>query len=245
MKNKQKAVSKIHTLILILCTVLNATGQTPEVQVEKADSLFASKQYTQSLELYQQILSQHNYSKSMLLKMAYIQEGLGHLSESLYYLNLYYIASSDKQALSKMEDMATKNHLVGYQSGQSRQFRSLVRENYNSISEILVGFSILFFAILIYQKKRKKNPLPMAICIVMLLSILFFHTNSSRKMGIAIVHNDATYLMSGPSAGSSVVGIINEGHLLDVLGKEDVWIQVEWMNQDVYLKEDQVLKIEL
>jgi hypothetical protein len=51
--------------------------------------------------------------------------------------------------------------------------------------------------------------------------------------------------MSGPSAGSSVVEIIDEGHLLDVLGKKDIWVHTKWMNQDVYVKEDQILMIEL
>ena len=42
----------------------------------------------------------------MLLKMAYIQEGLNHVGQALYYLNLYYLASKDKSVLGKMEELA-------------------------------------------------------------------------------------------------------------------------------------------
>ncbi|MBK7650109.1 MAG: hypothetical protein IPJ20_04215 [Flammeovirgaceae bacterium] len=49
------------------------------------------------------------YTPAMLLKMAYIQEGLGRISQSIYYLQLYYKATNDEQALSKIEELATKH----------------------------------------------------------------------------------------------------------------------------------------
>ena len=108
-----------------------------------------------------------------------------------------------------------------------------------------MGLLVFLFAVLIYQKKSKKSPLPTAILMLIPMSILFFQINMSDNTDQAIVSSNSTYLMSGPSAGSSVVSIINEGHLLDVLGRKDIWIQVKWMNQDVYLKEDQVLMVKL
>lgn len=245
MKNKQKAVSKILTLVLILSSLATAKAQLPEATVIKADSLFARKQYTQSLELYQEVLSQHNYSKSMLLKMAFIQEGLGHISESLYYLNLYYLASNDQQALTKMEEMAKKHKLIGYQGNQFRFLYSFLRENNLTIIMVSVSLIIFLFVLLLYQKRQNKNPLPTSIFLLLPVAILFFQINLGHQTNVGIVKGNATYLMSGPSAGSSVVTIINEGHLLDVLDKKDVWIHTKWMNQDVYLKEDQVLMIEL
>lgn len=245
MKNKQKTVSKILTLIIILCCAANLSAQSPSKLVEKADSLYASRQYTQSLALYQKLLSQHNYSESMLLKMAFIQEGLGHLSESLYYLNLYYLASDDEQALIKMEALATKYRLQGYQSDQSKKVHLLFKKNYGLITQVLGSIIILLFALMIYQKGKNRKLMPLAIFIVVLLTGMYFHVNFSESTHTGIVNSNSTYLMSGPSAGASVVGIINEGHLLDILDKKDVWLHTKWMNQDVYIKEDQVLAIEL
>ena len=245
MKNKQKAVSKILILLLILCSAAQVGAQSPTDLIVQADSLFTRKQYTQSLKLYQEILNQHQYSKAMLLKMAFINEGLGHLSASLYCLNLYYLVSNDKQALVKMEEVAKSNRLVGYTANQKQLIYSLLRKYNYAIVSVAMGLLVFLFAVLIYQKKSKKSPLPTAILMLIPMSILFFQINMSDNTDQAIVSSNSTYLMSGPSAGSSVVSIINEGHLLDVLGRKDICIQVKWMNQDVYLKEDQVLMVKL
>lgn len=245
MKNKQKAVSKILTVLLILCSAAQAGAQSTADLIAQADSLFTRKQYTQSLELYQAILSQHQYSKAMLLKMAFIHEGLGHLSESLYYLDLYYLASNDKQALIKMEEVAKKNRLVGYESNQKQLVFSLLRKYNYIIVSTSIGLLVFLFSLLIYQRKSKRSPLPTAILMLIPMAILFFQINMSERTDQAIVSANSTYLMSGPSAGSSVVSIINEGHLLNVLDKKDIWIHVKWLNQDVYLKEDQVLMVTL
>ncbi len=245
MKNKQKAFSKILTLILILCCKVNLPAQPLAKTIEQADSLFANRQYTQSLELYKEILGQRNYSEAMLLKMAFIQEGLGQLSESMYYLQLYYLASNDEQAVNKMNELATKNRLLGYKTSPSKAFYQLIRKNSETITKILVGASAFLFALLIYLKKRQKNPLPVAIVTLFLTAVLFYHVNFSGETNSGIIRSNATYLMSGPSAGSSVISIVNAGHLLDVVGKEDVWLRVKWMEKDAYLKQDQVLMIEI
>ncbi|HEY5692844.1 MAG TPA: hypothetical protein VIS49_15415 [Cyclobacteriaceae bacterium] len=245
MKNKQKAVSKILTVLLILCSAARVGAQSTADIIAQADSLFTRKQYTQSLELYQEILRQRQYSKALLLKMAFIHEGLGHLGESLYYLDLYYLASNDKQALIKMEEVAKKNRLVGYESNQKQLVFSLLRKYNYIIVSTAIGSLVFLFAALIYQRKSKRSPLPTAILMLIPMAILFFQINMSERTDQAIVSTNSTYLMSGPSAGSSVVSIINEGHLLNVLDKKDIWIHVKWMNQDVYLKEDQVLMVKL
>src|SRR5436190_19381321 len=108
----QKRVCKI--VLLILCASAYACAQTSPL-LPKGDSLFSAKQYTQAFEHYQTLHASGRYSPNMFLRMAYIQEGLGHLGESMYYLNLYFLASDDTQALNKMEELAEKNNLEGYQ----------------------------------------------------------------------------------------------------------------------------------
>ena len=163
----------------------------------------------------------------------------------MYYLNLYYLASNDKQALVKMDEVAKKNRLVGYQWSQKQFILSLLRKYNYAILSAALGFTLFLFAVMIYQKRQKRSPLPTAILMLIPMALLFFQVSTSGKTDQAIVRTNSTYLMSGPSAGSSVVSIINEGHLLDVLDKKDIWIHAKWMNRDVYLKEDQVLMINL
>lgn len=206
--------------------------------VQRADSLYAAKQYTQAFEHYQTLFTGGRYSPSMLLKMAYIQEGLGHLGESLYYLNLYFLASDDAQALKKMEELAEKNNLEGYETNETIKLFAWLQEQYSTIAYVFAAVSLLLLTLMFYQRmKRQTRPSLAGIGLVVTLALLFFHINFSLKSERGIVAQPQTYLMSGPSAGASVIAIIGEGHQLEIKGKEDVWLRVSWKNKEVFVKE--------
>ena len=252
----QKGLLKI-VCTAILCLFLFATearsaDDVPSAEdkrslpLAKADSLFNKKQYTQALEVYQSIFSSGQYSPAMLLRMAYIQEGLNHLGESLYYLNLYFLATDDSQALKKMEELAKKNNLQGYETDELTQALTLLQENYTSIAMALTALCLFVLSFMYVQTTRKnEKPLLSGIALLMLLAVLFVHVNYSKKAQRAIVAGSPTYLMSGPSAASSVVAIIGEGHQLQIRGKEDVWLKVTWKDGEAWVKEGGVRPIRL
>jgi len=201
--------------------------------------------YTQSFEIYKSIFDQKMHSQAMLLKMAFIQEGLGHLSQSMFYLNLYYLTSDDEQALVKMEKVASEHRLTGYE-GNPMDLSHLLQENFASIAQVLMGLTVFFFSLMIYQKRKSdKRPYILGISALFTIGLLFLHINFSDTLSKGIVANDATYIMSGPSAGSSVLSIINEGHQLEILDQKDVWLKVKWREGEAYIKDNQLLKIEL
>src|SRR3989337_2464064 len=102
--------------IVLSLSTFQSSAQISGYRLKTADSLFQAKRYTQSLEHYEEILRQKQYSPAMLLKMAYVYEGLNQIGSAMYYLNLYYIATSDKSVLDKMDELATKYDLEGYQA---------------------------------------------------------------------------------------------------------------------------------
>jgi hypothetical protein len=225
---------------------INATAQSHLPELKKADSLFQAKQYTQSFERYASLLKEKHYSPAMLLKMAYCQEGLGHTSMSLYYLNLYYLSSHDEQALGKMEEIASKNRLEGYQLSDFSNLFTLLQRNSFEITLALLSLILFFFALTFYQKvKQQKKPLGPAIAVVLFLALLFAHNHVGDYLKVGIVSEPSTYLMSGPSAGSSVIDIISEGHQLKILGQKDVWIKVSWKDKEVFIKESSLLPVSL
>src|SRR4051812_40914450 len=107
MKNMQRGFLKIVATSLVLTIFFNLQGfsQTSSHRLRTADSLFQAKRYTQSFEHYQEMLKQNQFTPAMLLKMAFIQEGLLHIGQSMYYLNLYFIATHDESALDKMNEL--------------------------------------------------------------------------------------------------------------------------------------------
>ena len=239
-------LKNILTSALLVLAFSVAPAQSGQIELKNADSLFQAKQYTQSFELYAHLQKEKQYSPAMLLKMAYIQEGLGHTSMSLYYLNLYYQASRDEQALTKMEEIASKNSLEGYQSSELSSFLTRLQQYSSQISPVLFSIIVFLFASIFYQRVRQqKKPLAPAVLLLFFLALLFVHTHFSDYLKTGVVTESSTYLMSGPSAGSSVVSIIDEGHQLKILGKTDVWIKVNWKNQDVFIKESSLLPVRL
>ena len=245
MKNKQKSDLKFILLLLLLATHF-AQAQSPRSYMAAGDSLFAQKQYTESLGQYRKVLDQKYYSPALFLKMAYIFEGLGVLSESLYYLSLYHLASHDHQALKKMEEIANSHQLQGYKMDDTIQLQHLLQKNYGLLVLALVSAVVFLFALLVYQKRKYgRRPLFTGIALVLLLGGLFLLVNYKGKTGRGIVRQPATYLMMGPSAGADVLEIIGEGHQLPITGREDVWLKVKWMGRDAYLKENEILRIEI
>jgi hypothetical protein len=215
------------------------------VALAKADSLFKLKQFTQSFELYNRLFQQKKYSPSMLLKMAYIQEGLTHLSQSLFYLNLYYQASHDEQALVKIMEVAARNKLEGYSPSDSTTVFAFLKENYFRIAGAIIAIIFLLLALQVYRKRKSKKVLGLVCVQIFFLAILTIHINFATSIEQGIVAFPSTYLMSGPSAGASVVSIIDEGNQLEILGHKDVWLKVKWMDKIAYVKESSVLPVHL
>src|SRR4051812_48821245 len=108
---KSKMYSKLlmHILFFNLLFIAKSFSQGTFEQLHKADSLFDSKKYIESFEIYHQILdSSDQYSPRMLKKMAFIKEGLGDYTSALYYLNLFYSSNPDNEVLKKMEELGLK-----------------------------------------------------------------------------------------------------------------------------------------
>ncbi len=241
----QKWVCKILVVLTIACGTQASAASADDI-LKKGDSLYSGRQYTQAFEMYQSLHAGGRYSPSMLLKMAYIQEGLGHLGESMYYLNLYFLSTDDAQALKKMEELAQKNNLEGYETNESTKILAWLQEQYSSIAFIIAATGVFLLALMYYQRiKKNSKPAFSAITMTLALALLFLHINFSSKSARGIVSGGQTYLMSGPSAGASVVAIIGEGHQLQINGKEDVWLKVSWKNEDVYVKEFLVKEVRL
>lgn len=235
--------TQILKILIVILIPFCSWSQSANNQVNRADSLFKAKQFTQSYALYNSILKEGNYSPAMLLKMAYIQDGLNHPALCLYYLNLYYKATDDYQAVTKMEDIAAKNRLEGYQSSDTSQALLLIQKK---ADQIMFGLSTLVFfllAVMIYQKRKKFNLVLSGVLLFLFCCLLIAITNWTGKPSLAIISQSSTYLMSGPSSGSSVIAIINEGHRVEVEGKKDVWLKIQWKDKDAFVKESSVIPV--
>ena len=231
--------------ILFLGSTSPLAAQVSGFRLQQADSLYLDKKYTESLEHYQTILSQNEYTPAMLLKMAHIEERQGNIGQTLYYLNLYHLASDDKSVLGKMEELATRYNLEGYDVSDADQALSFYQDHHLDVT-IALAVIALFFLALTYSVRRKgQQPIASAIGMGVVLIALLFHVNMGGKADLGIVGNSHTFLMAGPSPGAPLVEIVSEGHRVEIVGKNDVWIQVLWNGEKAFVKEGNLLPVGL
>lgn len=245
MKNIQISILKILGVVVLLAGVIHVHAQTSTELLQKADSLFIKKQFTQSFEIYQRIHRGNQFSPAMFLKMAFIQEGLNKPSLALYYLNLYYLASGDEQTLVKMEELAAKNRLYGYEYTQLVQARELLTHYKPYIATGIAAIIFLFISVAVYQSRKGNRPVVAGVFAMVGLMLLGLLVNFTAPKRSAIITGSNTFVMNGPSAGASVVGLLAEGSKVQIKNKEDVWLKVYWIDQYVYVRQSQVLEVAL
>lgn len=243
----QNWFSKILTITVLSVIFLSvAEAQTSSYRLKTADSLFEANQYTQSFEHYKAILDNKEYTPAMLLKMAFIQEGLQHVGQALYYLNLYYRTTNDVSVLRKMEELAAKHHLKGYETSDGDEVFTWYYEHHTDISLGFVYLCLMLLGVAAYQRyKLHTRPVVTVVFLVLGLIQLLVHLQFHDKYPTGIIADPHTYIMDGPSAGADVVAIVDGGHRLRVLGEKDVWLMVKWDEHEAYIKKNHILPVKL
>lgn len=232
-----------NSLFFIICVLISSHSFANNIAT--ADSLYAARKYTESFDIYADILeNQKQVSTAMLLKMAYIKEGLGNNKEALYYLNLYYLHTADKKVLDKLQSLADKSSVKGYEFSDFEYLQTIFYKFFPQVNYSLLALSILMLSLVYYLKIIKKaSPAFPAVVMVLTLAALFYCLNFGRAYNKAIVNDRQTYLMSGPSAAAEVLDIIDVGSRLATRGREDVWTEVEYDNKTGYIKSDKLKQI--
>jgi hypothetical protein len=246
MKNMQNGFLKFLKTFILVFTTSFCLAQTSTFRLKTADSLFQAKQYTQSFDHYEAVLQNKEYTESMLLKMAFIQEGLGNIGNALYYLNLYESATHDEAASIKMQELADKYDLLGYAPSDGERALNWYARFSPYISIFLGALCVLLLSIAFHQSIRKnERPVVPVSLLSLVLIILFVHLNYGGDVSAGVVAHSNTHVMKGPSAGSSVVDVIDGGHRIEVVGRQDVWLKVLWDGSVAYVKENNILPITL
>lgn len=244
MQSRVLKIVKLSLFLLLFSTISHAQPNNP--LLVRADSLFQQKRYIQSLELYQKLFEDHRYTPAMLLRMAYVEEGLNNTSRSVYYLNLYYLATQDEDALVKLEEVASKNRLEGYSTDETDKFLSFYLTHYSLITWILVAIAMLALAIALTQRLLfKHKPVGEFVCICIVSVLCLLHLSQQSLWEKAIIAKDNTYVMSGPSAGASVIMIARDGHRVSILGRTDVWTKVKLGESEGYIRNSSLLPVKL
>jgi hypothetical protein len=240
----QNPISKIlkYIFILFLTGTQLAQSQSINNDLKSADSLFLAKKYTESLSIYNDILeSSGKATPAMLLKMAYINEGLESYGDALYHLNNYYSLTSDERALIKMRDLAATQDLEGYEASNLDYLIKFYRQYRFMFVAVVATLGILIIAMIFRQKKKHGKPAPtLGVALVIIVTIGLYLANFTGVKDKGIISNTNTYVMTGPSAGADLVEVVGEGHKVEILSKRDVWVEIKWKEQRAFVRESNI-----
>lgn len=241
----QKISSKISLFLIFVGMLCGFSTNAQQIESELAvgDSLFEAKKYTEAFTHYDQILASGQYTSQMLLKMAYVKEALNDITQTLYYLNLYYQANPKTEVLHKMEELADTHDLRGYDFTDYEYFATIYHKNQLAIS--LVGTFLLLLGVagIFWQKRKEADILFPSVLVGMYCLVFLAAINFGFPLENGIISQDGVLLMQAPSAGASVAEKINGGHRVKILEKQDIWYKVEWEEDEVFVRENNLLII--
>ncbi|GAB3236489.1 SH3 domain-containing protein [Algoriphagus aestuariicola] len=194
------------------------------------------------MKIYQENYQVGIYSPSMLLKMAFISEGIGDKENATLYLSKYYDLSPNQQTITKIKSLTGQSELEGYQVSDGMRFVLFLVE----YKEIIVGALTLFLVISLIFLWTKGNRLTEARFYwpsVILITLIFVTNNFLKAQNAALVTNSPTMIVSKPSAGGEMIDLVEPGHRVKIKASKDIWYEVEWKEKIAYIRKDNVTRL--
>jgi len=241
---KQNVVIRTGIASLIIYLFLCPSDAFSDGSIGQADSLFNAGKFTESFKVYESVLEGGEYSSGMLIRMAYISEGLGDYSNALYFLNLYYDKTSDKRVWSKMQELATEHGLSGYEYGDA----DVVFNFYKQFHQYFLSSVALLSILLIVGLFRRRisgngSSLLLGVLNFFVLVGFFMLLNYSVSQPKGIIVGNDTYLMSGPSSGADLVDVLQVGHRVVVIEDNDIWVKILWQDKEVFIRKAKIRQL--
>ena len=214
-----------------------SSAQSVSADLLKADSLFELKKYTESFDEYQTVFEQGMASPQMLMKMAFIKEGLDEYPEALFYLTKYYDLTHNNLVLKKINEIAEKQGLLGYDVTDADFIMSWYSLYYDLILTVVMSVIFVLLLLQVYRFLKKKGfstgLMTWQLIFGLFLAVVVNYPFSKPE---AIIVEPATYLMKGPSAGAPMLEIVSQGHKVKVLDAGQIWTKILWHDAEVYVR---------
>jgi tetratricopeptide (TPR) repeat protein len=229
-------------LIFFITFVQSINCQADTNRLELADSLFNSQNYKEALAIYENLyFEDESYSPAMLLKMAFISEGLGDYPKTTLFLSKYYEHNPNPRVTNKIKALTEQPALIGYQISDREQFFKILSDHRAEITSLLALFLIISL-ILLFRHRENLRPALFIPSLVLIL-LVFMANNFLHGPQTAIITGSPTLIMDRPTAGGNLITKVDLGHRVKVNSSKDTWYEIEWANRKAYVKKQNVTKL--
>ncbi|WP_188815718.1 hypothetical protein [Hymenobacter cavernae] len=196
----------------------------------------------QAYPLYRRILRQERQaSPQLLLRMAYVQEGLGHYTAALYYLNLAQTRQPRHATWHKIVELAQNQRATGYPDSWRQSLIITFRRYYYRVLQLLLIVAVAGGTLLLARRRSVARGWWLGYAAYLGLVAAFLNVLGPVQAGI--VANPHAALMAGPGAGSSWLTTAAAGDRFVVRGQQDIWYRVLWRGHTAYIRRADLLLI--
>lgn len=234
--------NRFYYISIVLLAIFSFSNRiiSKNLSLNKADSLFNLKIYTEAKLIYDSLYYKENlYSESMLLKMALIEEGLENYEKSIYYLSQYQSINNNESSEIKIKKISNNYDLEGYEKNDFDYLQNILKENKIIIIYTLLFLILLIFIINIYRILKSKKA-PTLVHTFYIISILFLCIININLPKSGIVYFENTFIMEKPSSGSNLYQIVKKGDKLKIVGEESVWYKIKVNKTEKYIRKKNI-----
>lgn len=230
--------------IIFFITFLQSINcQADNSKLSLADSLFTAQNYQEAYNIYVDILeNEEAYSPAMLLKMAFVAEGMGNFSMASFYLAKYYDLNPNPRVITKIKSLTEQSNLIGYELDDVDRLLKFLSDFQTELTGLFATFLVIsLILLLIFNKKadRPKYYLPSALFII----LVFIANNFFTGPRTGIVTGSPALVMEKPTAGGKMISVVEPGHRVVIRSSKDVWYEVNWMDKRAYIKKEHITRL--
>jgi len=230
-------------IIFFLTFLQSFNCQANTMKLSLADSLFAIQNYQEALSLYEELLTNDEvYSPAMLLKMAFVAEGMGDYSNASFYLAKYYDQNPNPRVITKIKVLTEQSNLFGYELDDSDRFLKFLtdlQEELTSVFSILLVLSLILLVAFRKKVDHSKYYFPS----ILFLLLTFISNNFLFQASTGIVTGSPTLIMEKPTAGGKLLSVVDPGHRVIIKSSKDIWYEVNWGGKKVFIKKEHITKL--
>lgn len=237
-----KSIFLIKVFIFFAFFLQSIHCQADVNDLQRADSLFNQGSYKEAMGIYSLNYQTGVYSPAMLLKMAFITEGIGDNEQATLYLSKYYDLNPNPQAITKIKSLTGQRTLFGYEVSDGQRFIIFLAEYQVYIVgglAVLLLLSILGIWITGRDPEKRQNFWPS----ILLIVLIFLANNFLEGPRTGIITSSPTFIVSEPSAGGDLLERVEPGHRVRIKSNKDIWYEVEWKNKKAFIKKTDVTRL--
>ena len=213
------------------------------VAARRGDSLVAAGNYAAALPCYKAVVWRgQQASPRLLLRLAYTEQQLGHPTAALLYLSMAQAREPRLATWRAAAALAARQRLVGYPATWQQELRvRLLRYYYPGLQALLAG-AVLAAVVLLMRRQRSGRAAWLKLGAYLLAVAAYLHWLHPEPTGL--VARPGAALMAGPGAGAAWLSTAAPGDRLPVLGREDIWLRVQWQQRTAFVRASDVLVVE-